>query len=142
MSKIVSELDRVLSEFNLSKRSFHPKVGSGFGGAYTGTDKAHCIIGHMLTNVALRKWAKEERSSSGDFNVLQAYHRFNPTGDFKSRDCKMWYRQQLRSPFKTLTVDVLDELQTLHDNSCYWDKDGLSKRGEEQYDLVKSLIQG
>ena len=82
-----------------------------------------CAVGMCMTDEALDKYG----GFQGGVNELE-----------KEAQCKV--NELLKEEFKGHSTEFWDEAQWLHDNSDYWDDDGLTEGGRNQYNSLLEIF--
>ena len=111
-------IEMVANHYNRENRAYDDGKCS-----YLTTGGRMCAVGMCMTDEALDKYG----GFQGGVNELE-----------KEAQCKV--NELLKEEFKGHSTEFWDEAQWLHDNSDYWDDDGLTEGGRNQYNSLLEIF--
>lgn len=109
----------VANHYNISNRAYE----KGYGCKYRTSDGKMCAVGMCMTEEGLSEFG----DSKGSVHAIAREMRIRG----KELD------NILKDEYRGHDIELWDKLQVLHDNSVYWNEDGISDIGKER---VSKLI--
>ena len=110
----VEIINMVASHYNESKRAYE----QGFGCQYRTSDGRMCAVGMCMTEEGINEFG----------HTKEAIHAIARTLKERGKELD----DILKDEYRGYDIELWVKLQGFHDNSCNWNKDGISNLGKHK----------